>query len=235
MRKENCIRLLLAGIAALFFTGHSAVAADEVVVIPLFTTETCTEPDEVKSAGYCWKDRNLGASRVATSSGDNAAFGGHYQWGRPRDGHQNLYSATIPVLSLNDVPGHGGFITNNSLSLHDWRNPQNNNLWQGLGGVNNPCAQGFRVPTKTEFEAEIAFWGVNGRASDAFESPLRLVVAGSRLYYNGDYSNVNVKGGYWSSTVDGSGESYYLLFGPVNAAIGSSFRADGKSVRCIKD
>ena len=36
----------------------------------------------------------------------------------------------------------------------DWRTPQNNNLWQGVSGTNNPCPAGFRLPTETELETE---------------------------------------------------------------------------------
>ncbi len=236
MRKENCMYLLFAGVAPLFFMGHSvASAADTVVVIPLFTTATtCTAPDEVKSAGHCWKNRNLGASRVATISGDTFAFGDYYQWGRPRDGHQNFNSATTTNnISENDVPGHSAFIITTPSSPNDWRNPRNDNLWQGLGGVNNPCPQGFRLPTKSELVAEIASWGVNNNAVGAFESPLHLVVAGSRKYNTGEYINGS-KGCYWSSTTYHTSTSHYMYFSD-NAVTNVSRRADGMSVRCIKD
>lgn len=38
--------------------------------------------------GRVWKDRNLGASRVATSVNDVEASGDLYQWGRATDGHE---------------------------------------------------------------------------------------------------------------------------------------------------
>ncbi|MFZ1451482.1 MAG: hypothetical protein WAT20_02205, partial [Ferruginibacter sp.] len=44
--------------------------------------------------GKIWMDRNLGASRVATSSTDDLAYGDLYQWGRLTDGHQNRTSGT---------------------------------------------------------------------------------------------------------------------------------------------
>jgi hypothetical protein len=44
--------------------------------------------------GRVWMDRNLGASRVATSSTDEAAYGDLYQWGRFGDGHQCRKSDT---------------------------------------------------------------------------------------------------------------------------------------------
>ncbi len=90
------------------------------------------------STGKTWMDRNLGASRVATSSTDAAAYGDLYQWGRLADGHQCRNSGTTTQLSSSDVPDHGDFILASS-SPFDWRSPQNDNLWQGVNGVNNPC------------------------------------------------------------------------------------------------
>jgi hypothetical protein len=46
------------------------------------------------TTGKTWMDRNLGATQVATSSTDAAAYGDLYQWGRRADGHQCRTSAT---------------------------------------------------------------------------------------------------------------------------------------------
>jgi hypothetical protein len=95
------------------------------------------------ATGQTWMDRNLGASRVATSIDDVESFGDMYQWGRGTDGHQLRWSSTNPTLSNSEVPGHGEFIINTDFSL-DWLTPQNNNLWQGVNGVNNPLSD--RIP-----------------------------------------------------------------------------------------
>ncbi len=237
MKRKNYIRLVFAGVTALFFADHSvATAANTVVVIPLSKTAvtTCIAPDEVRSAGYCWKDRNLGATRVALSSTDTHAYGSRYQWGRLGDGHQNYNpSATTDTLSGSDVPGHNNFIK--VLADHgDWRIPQNNNLWQGVSGDNNPCPQGFRIPTETEFEAEIASWGVNDNAVGALASPLHLVLAGYRSRGSGSINFVGVEGRYWSSTIDSS-ESRKLHFTGNGAIMTNGTRAFGYSVRCLKD
>ena len=86
---------------------------------------------EVESAGRIWMDRNLGASQVATVFDDALAYGDLFQWGRNIDGHQIRTSGTTATLSSSDTPGHGDFITT-SASPFDWRNPQNNNLWQPI-------------------------------------------------------------------------------------------------------
>jgi uncharacterized protein (TIGR02145 family) len=177
-------------------------------------------------------DRNLGASQVATSSTDAAAYGDLYQWGRGTDGHQIRTSGTTATLSNSDNPGHANFITNLS-SPYDWRSPQNDNLWQGVSGTNNPCPSGYRLPTIAEWEAERQSWSSND-AAGAFASPLKLPVAGGRSYSNGSLYNVGSYGFYWSSTVDGA-SSRYLFFSSSNAFMFSNYREGGFSVRCLKD
>jgi hypothetical protein len=50
-----------------------------------------------------WMDRNLGATRVATSNSDEEGFGDLYQWGRNSDGHQIKTSGTSNNLSNTDL------------------------------------------------------------------------------------------------------------------------------------
>ena len=154
------------------------------------------------TTGKIWMDRNLGASQAATSSTDAASYGDLYQWGRAADGHQIRTSGTTATLSGIDQPAHGDFITINS-GNYDWRSPQNDNLWQGVSGVNNPCPSGYRLPTDTELEAERASWGTNN-AAGAFGSPLKLPVSGYRFNSNGSLLGVGTLGIYWSSTVSGT-------------------------------
>ena len=184
------------------------------------------------STGEVWMDRNLGATRVATSSTDASAYGDLYQWGRAADGHESRTSATTGTLSTSDTPGHGDFILAPS-TPNDWRSPQNDNLWQGVSGINNPCPSTYRLPTNAEWQAERTSWTSNN-AAGAYNSPLRLPVAGLRSSSNGALIDVGSYGYYWSSAIDGPG-SRYLLFGSSVASLFSYFRAFGFSVRCLKD
>jgi uncharacterized protein (TIGR02145 family) len=197
-------------------------------------TETPTAIVDVynPATGKTWMDRNLGASQAATSSTDTASYGDLYQWGRKADGHQCRNSNTTGTLSSSDQPAHGDFITTGS-SPHDWRNPQNDNLWQGLNGTNNPCPSGYRLPTEAEWEAERTSWNSNN-ASGAFASPLKLPVAGYRNNFSGSLGGVGSNGFYCSSTVSATAASY-LDFYSSNAHMASYTRAGGFSVRCIKD
>ena len=180
------------------------------------------------TTGKTWMDRNLGASQAATSSTDADAYGDLYQWGRAADGHQCRNSATTSTLSSTDEPGHGDFITSS-----DWRSPQNDNLWQGVNGINNPCPTGYRLPTYAELEAERNSWS-SDNADGAYASPLQLPLAGYRSLSNGSLDLVGSYGNYWSSTVLGT-FAYYLYFSSSNAYLDGNNRAYGLSVRCLKD
>lgn len=184
------------------------------------------------TTGKVWLDRNLGATQVATSSTDADSYGDLYQWGRGTDGHQIRTSGTTTTLSSIDTPTHGDFILSSS-SPYDWRSPQNDNLWQGVSGINNPCPSGFRLPTETELNEERQSWSSNN-AAGAFASPLKLPLAGFRSRSSGSIDNVGSGGGYWSSTVSGI-VAGSLGFSSSAAGTGYNARADGYSVRCLKD
>lgn len=184
------------------------------------------------ATGKIWMDRNLGATQVATSSTDASSYGDIYQWGRAADGHQIRTSGTTATLSSSNTPGHGNFILASS-TPYDWRNPQNDNLWQGITGANNPCPTGYRLPTEAELEVERLSWSSNNSAG-AFASPLKLPVAGYRYLSTGSFINVGSGGDYWSSTISGT-MSRSLYFQSSNAYMCSNHRALGISVRCLKD
>ncbi|MCU7615488.1 hypothetical protein N0B16_13705 [Chryseobacterium sp. GMJ5] len=179
------------------------------------------------TTGRVWMDRNLGATQVATALTDAAAYGSLYQWGRLTDGHQVRTSATTATLSTTDVPGNGNFITNGT-APNDWRSTQNNNLWQGIGGINNPCPNGFRIPTLAEFIAEGFATG-----NAAFASVLKLPAAGVRSTA-GAVSTEGTNGNYYTSTISGTSSSAYT-FTATTVATSTVPRATGASVRCIKN
>ncbi|GHB29439.1 BspA family leucine-rich repeat surface protein [Mongoliitalea lutea] len=198
-----------------------------------------TEVVEVTNpvTGRTWMDRNLGASRVATSSTDQLAFGDLYQWGRGADGHQCRNSGTTTVLSSTDQPGHGDFILKTT-SPWDWRSPQNDELWQGVNGINNPCPNGYRLPTSQELEAEYRSWTIDN-SQGAFESNLKLPMAGSRVIITGTlvFSGLGTRGDYWGSSFNGSkakGMSF-MNISPAGAGGLTADRNNAFSVRCIKN
>jgi hypothetical protein len=212
--------------------------------VPTWTTVVELTDVYNPTTGKIWMDRNLGASQIATSIVDAAAYGDLYQWGRASDGHEciNWTSSTASdgaeqsnetlTLSNSDTPGHGDFILA-SASPYDWRSPQNDNLWQGVSGTNNPCPSGYRLPTEAEWEAEYTSWSSED-SNGAYDSPLKLPVAGCRHYGDGSLSAMSSFGYYWSSTVSGT-RSCFLIFTGSDTNLYSDYRAYGYSVRCFKD
>ncbi|WYD79490.1 MAG: hypothetical protein V8K32_09250 [Candidatus Electrothrix gigas] len=189
-------------------------------------------PTVTSLTGRVWMDRNLGASRVATSPTDTEAYGDLYQWGRLTDGHENRYSLTTTETSSSDQPGHDKFILNNT-GTYDWRVPQNNDLWQGVNGINNPCPEGFRLPTEQEFLNERATWDTKDVAG-AFNNPLKLPAAGLRYLPNGTLAQEGEIGYYWVYTLNFTDAGNYMVITPDMAVMNGSARAYGHSIRCIQ-
>jgi type II secretion system protein G len=186
----------------------------------------------VSQAGKCFLDRNLGATQVATSLTDTASYGDLFQWGRGVDGHQIRTSTTSSTLATSSTSAGSSFITN-SATPYDWLLTQDATLWQGVSGTNNPCPSGWRLPTRTEWQAEITAGSWTTSAS-AYASPLKLPAAGARSYSSAALGSVGSNGYYWSSSVTGS-NSYSLYFDSSSADMGNYYRACGFSVRCVRD
>jgi len=183
--------------------------------------------------GKTWMDRNLGASRAATSSTDAAAYGDLYQWGRGADGHQCRNSGTTSTLSSSDQPNHANFILTTNIP-YDWRGAQNDNLWKGVNGTNNPCPRGYRLPTNSELDAERTSWTQNNSIG-ALNSPLKLPMPGLRNDADGSLKEVGGDGRYWSSSVGAPYVSYLNFFSGDASVNVNRLRAHGFSVRCLKD
>jgi uncharacterized protein (TIGR02145 family) len=198
--------------------------------------------------GKTWLNNNLGANYANTTNGafnpaaqassstDQNAYGSLFQWGRGADGHE-LINWTAGTAVNGTTPGpietpSINFITN-STTPFDWRTPQDDNLWQGVSGTNNPCPIGYRLPTETELNNQQLSWSFTNSAG-AIASPLKLPMAGYRDRSNGSLSFVGTGGDYWSNTVS-STRARNLYFVSSNAFVATSHRAYGSSVRCLKD
>jgi len=177
------------------------------------------------ASGKCWLDRNLGATRVAQTFDDVEGRGDLFQWGRGDDGHQDRTSNSITTQSSSITPG-SSFIRSHA-NWYIGSNPDF--LWQGQNYINNPCPNGWRLPTQSEWSAE----NISNR-QDAFESPLKLPVGGFRSQVDANIYFASSQGYYWTSIVDNS-NSLRMQFTLNDASISNVARAHGMSVRCIKD
>jgi len=210
----------------------SAFACGDTMTFGGLAYGTVTGPD-----GKCWMDRNLGATQAATSATDANSYGYYYQWGRPADGHHIPTSGAVDVNSSTDIPGHANFITELD-DPYDWRVPQSPNaatLWAGAnGGSNNVCPTGWHVPTSAEWTTVAGYFSPQTSAG-AFNSTLKLPLAGYRNRANALLYNQDSYGIYWPGNPSGTYVSgLYFNSGVVGPTSGTP-RTFGCSVRCVKD
>src|SRR5690606_24623812 len=172
----------------------------------------------------CWITQNLGADRQATSTSDNseAAAGWYWQFNRPQ-GYKHDGTTRTPTNAWTDwVGGTSGI----SESLN----------WSES---NDPCnlllGSGWRMPTHTELLS--ADGGAQNwiKAEDAFNSQLKLHMAGALSYSNGSLQNRGSAGYYWSSSQASSSRCHYLALGSCSSVINNTYKTHAFHVRCLRD
>jgi len=184
----------------------------------------------VSYAGFCWLDRNLGATQVAQSLEDSLARGYFFQWGRCADGHEYPLSPVLGTQATSACPGDSTFRANGNTN---WSNNTTSTLWAG-NSVNNPCPSGWRVPTSTEFlqPEQVGGWQ---NMQDAFDSPLKFPVTGTRLSDSGGVLGAATFISLWTATATSSTAATRQRYQAAGISHNSPGKSFGYPVRCIRD
>ncbi len=203
-----------------------------------FTTNTIITACGAYIAPGVWKEfkcHNLGANTsldpMTYSEGIN---GDLYQWGRPTDGHEKRTSATTTTLATSNTPGHSSFIIGNN----DWRSTggEDSHWSEVTKGVNDPCPAGFKVPSKVQWE-DVVTNNTKGAWENGYKfgDKLFLPASGERGFSVGTLSIVGSYGYYWSSSALSVTHAFTLLIDGYNSILVGHHRAEGMSIRCIKE
>lgn len=194
-------------------------------------------------SGRIWLDRNLGASRVCTSSTDEDCYGHLFQWGRTADGHQFRDSSTsnekLNAVST-DTTG-GQFIFEFDDLEKDWAtdvitSSMRVDYWRAES-LPLTCPEGYRVPTRDELSAEtLESFDRTLNSTDAFRSYLKLPAAGLRSPKSADILVAGLSGFYWSTNYTTLNNAMSLIFEFDDIDIYASYDfAAGMSLRCTKN
>ncbi len=189
-----------------------------------------------------------------------------YQWGRSRDGHQRRNSWTTTTLATDNTATapagvSGKFIAPTDASS-DWLSGGNETSRWGDGttnanmikGANDPCPDGWKVPSIAQWQSIFSTNTTNQPSSAATANTWSWTGYGYKIgqylylpavgYRNGNglLQDNSTNGDYWSSTVINNTSSYYFKF-INNSLFGQDWvyplstaqRIIGQSVRCIAE
>jgi uncharacterized protein (TIGR02145 family) len=161
--------------------------------------------------GIRWATRNVGAPGTFVQNPQDAGM--FYQWN-----HRTAWAAAGEIA--------------------DWSNV--NPSGDSWARANDPCPQGWRVPTEEEWASLTEGGGtwltvndVDGKLFGTAPNQIFLPAAGWRSNSNGALNGVGVRGSYWSSTQNSDTQARAVGFASGYATMSGGPRALGRPIRCV--
>ncbi len=184
-------------------------------VAPVNKTTTYSTVNGVPGeTAKCWITSNLGADQQATSVSDatEASAGWYWQFNR-KQGYKHDGTTRTPNTTWISIS-----------ETSDWV------------AANDPCTielgPDWRIPTNTEWSNVSTGWtDWNG----PWNSVLKLHAAGQLLYSDGSLLNRGSHGNYWSMKLRNAVSGWLLYFHSSNCLVTMSNKAQGFTLRCIRD
>jgi uncharacterized protein (TIGR02145 family) len=160
--------------------------------------------------------------------------GGYWQWGRSAE------------AAAGPTGPDAGQANNGTVSAWNTTNAPDGSWADGSKTLNDPCPDGYRVPTKAQWVGVVAnntptsvgtfnLSATNYAAGKKFGDQLMLPAAGSRDIDFGALYNRGYLGFYWSSTENDNNNAWYLYFNSSDANTYYYSRTIGLSVRCVAE
>jgi len=200
----------------------------ETQIVTVEVTQKSRIPRGIAINGVDWATRNVDAPGTFVENPES--LGMFYQWGR------NIgWSSTDPMINSN-----GGTEWDSSFYTGD--------TWTR---ANDPCPQGWRVPTREEIQTlgdannVTSEWasvnGINGRTftdTNTNNTIFFPAVGWRNNFTDGALTLTDANGVYWSSTFNDTSVAWLLTFSRDRGVIAgnyASFRVRGFSVRCVSE
>lgn len=195
--------------------------------------------------GIYWAPINVGAE-VKDEYMELREMGLFYQWGRNNYGSKwNAKDAVDgPVSETYATTGDGKdkFIAN-PFEPGDWLSPAKNDLWSATNN-RGPCPAGWRVPSQAELQKIKTAYDNTGSQIVTWESPYMKIKGtndNGTIYlpatgYRGPQGQWNAQGisGHYRAIDSNGTKASALVFDSSSLIIGTSARAAGLTVRCVR-